>query len=321
MRSAIADSLASEAMALNGNMTGTHRSHKTSALRIAIGIATRGRPSVLRDTLQHLNEQSSAPDSIIVAYTGPQDIGDLQVVFPQVRFLQSSSGLTRQRNTILRALPDEDIILFLDDDFYLHSSYVSRILDIFTTHSDVVVATGHVVADGINSAGLTFEDAQAVLGVDTAMIRPRQVLNVFNAYGCNMALRLTPIREHHLSFDEALPLYGWYEDVDFSRQLSIYGRVVKISDAYGVHLGVKGGRQSGVRLGYSQVANPLYLARKRSVSWSYAISSMVSRSAKNLVKCLNPEPFVDRKGRLQGNLKAWRDLLDNEIHPTRIQDL
>ena len=40
------------------------------------------------------------------------------------------------------------------------------------------------------------------------------------------------------------------------------GKVVKIDAAFGVHLGTKLGRNSGLRLGYSQIANPLYLARK-----------------------------------------------------------
>jgi GT2 family glycosyltransferase len=185
----------------------------------------------------------------------------------------------------------------------------------------LVVATGKVLADGILTAGLTFADAKTVLRDAPPDDAAEPLRPVFNAYGCNMTLRLKPVRDHRLSFDEALPLYGWYEDVDFSRQLAHYGRVVQVPGACGVHLGVKSGRQSGVRLGYSQIANPVYLARKRSVSWTYAIASMSSRSLKNLVRSLYPEPFVDRRGRLRGNMKGWLDLCKGSLHPTRILDL
>ena len=77
-----------------------------------------------------------------------------------------------------------------------------------------------------------------------------------------MSVRLDLARRHRLTFDEQLPLYGWLEDVDFSRRVAGYGRVVKVSAARGVHLGVKAARQRGVQLGYSQVANPVYLMRK-----------------------------------------------------------
>ena len=45
----------------------------------------------------------------------------------------------------------------------------------------------------------------------------------FSGYGCNMAVRLAPMREHGLRFDERLPLYGWQEDVDLSRRLAAFG--------------------------------------------------------------------------------------------------
>lgn len=324
-----------------GGAGGPEAGASPAGLRVAIGIATRGRPEVLRETLQDLREQRRAADSVVVAYADPQDVGGLQESFPEVRFLQSLPGLTRQRNTVLRALCEEDVVVFLDDDFYLDSGYLERVEEVFAGDARVVVVTGNVLADGINGAGLTFGEAKAILAAGSNAggssstgsnaagggsrrrgdLRDARLREVFNAYGCNMGLRLGTIRAHGLSFDEALPLYGWYEDVEFSRQIAPYGRIVKAEDALGVHLGVKSGRQSGVRLGYSQIANPVYLARKRSVPLSYAMASMLSRSAKNAVRCLHPEPFVDRRGRLQGNLRAWGDLVSGRIHPMRILDL
>ena len=77
-----------------------------------------------------------------------------------------------------------------------------------------------------------------------------------------MIVRTAPVLAHGLRFDDNLPLYGWLEDIDFARSIAPYGRVVKSMLLRGVHLGVKRGRTSGVKLGYSQIANPLYMLRK-----------------------------------------------------------
>jgi hypothetical protein len=47
------------------------------------------------------------------------------------------------------------------------------------------------------------------------------------------------------------------EDIDFTSQLKRFGRVVGPSTLIGVHLGAKSGRENGIRLGYSLVANPV----------------------------------------------------------------
>ena len=290
-------------------------------LRLAVGIATHDRPAVLMEALAKLRLQQRRPEMVLVSHANPGDLGNAPERFPEVTFLKSPLGLTRQRNTVLQALSQEDLLVFIDDDFYLREDYLQRVERAFVEHPEVVVATGCVLADGINGPGLTFAEAERVLERSPRTAESSVLSPVFNAYGCNMCLRLAPVQTHHLRFDENLPLYGWYEDVEFSRQMALFGEVVKVSNAFGVHLGIKSGRQSGVRLGYSQVANPLYLARGASVPWTYALASMLSRSAKNLVRSAWPEPFVDRRGRLKGNLRAWIELLNGKIDPRCVEQL
>ena len=43
-------------------------------MRIAIGIATRGRPAILAETLSELRRQRRAPDRVIVCHVGPEDL-------------------------------------------------------------------------------------------------------------------------------------------------------------------------------------------------------------------------------------------------------
>jgi GT2 family glycosyltransferase len=119
-------------------------------------------------------------------------------------------------------------------------------------------------------------------------------------YGCNMAFRASAIRD--LKFDERLPLYGWQEDVDFSAQLRSRGRIIATNLVWGVHLGTKKGKISGVRFGYSQVVNPLFIVRKGNMSWRRALRLISRNILANVVKSVFPEPYIDRWGRLKGNV-------------------
>src|SRR5690606_30638203 len=103
-------------------------------------------------------------------------------------------------------------------------------------------------------------------------------------YGCNMAFRRSAIEG--VRFDERLPLYGWLEDVDFSAQAGRKGVLLKSETLVGVHLGVKGGRTSGVRFGYSQIVNPVYLLGKKTIGRRQAGANMLRTFAANHVKAL-----------------------------------
>jgi GT2 family glycosyltransferase len=184
----------------------------------------------------------------------------------------------------------------------------------------IVIATGLVLADGIGGPGFTPDAGRAILAHHTP--RTDGVRPTFSGYGCNMAVRLAPMREHGVHFDERLPLYGWQEDVDLSRRLAVFGSVVQIEAASGVHLGVKLGRGSGVRLGYSQVANPLYLSgKRRGYPFRRALSHIARNMAMNVLRSTWPEPYVDRRGRLLGNVLALRDLVVGRMIPERVLEL
>jgi hypothetical protein len=118
-----------------------------------------------------------------------------------------------------------------------------------------------------------------------------------------------------------MPLYAWQEDRDFSRRLNVHGRIVRARSLLGAHMGVTQGRSPGVKLGYSQVANPLYLLGKGTMR-PIETTILVGRNiAANLVKTLNPEPWVDRAGRLRGNLLALADAARGRVTPERILEL
>lgn len=290
-------------------------------MRIAIGIATRGRAAVLGEVLAELGRQTRAPDRVLVCHVGPEDVADLPARFPAVEFLRAQAGLPRQRNAILDAATDADAVLFLDDDFLPQPDYLAVLERVFQAHPGCVVATGTVLADGAKGPGITVAEGRAILAGDTPPADPLAATPHFNGYGCNMAVRMAPVRTHGIRVDEALPLYAWYEDIDFTRLLGRHGSILRLAGARGVHLGVKAGRVAGLRLGYSQVANPVYLARKGTFPWSHAIPSAARHCAMNLLRSLRPEPHVDRFGRFRGNLIALWDLLRGRAAPGRILEL
>jgi hypothetical protein len=107
--------------------------------------------------------------------------------------------------------------------------------------------------------------------------------------------------------------------VDFSRQLAPYGSIVKAAGLKGVHLGTKkSGRSPGKRLGYSQVANRIHIMRKGNMTPLQAFEGNLKNVVANLIHSLRPEPWIDRRGRLAGNVLALWDWVRGRVDPERI---
>ncbi|MEM0905715.1 MAG: glycosyltransferase [Pseudomonadota bacterium] len=287
-------------------------------MRIALAVATTGRRDTLRLTLPLINQQTRAPDRVILSVCDENDLdrAHLEATFADPVVIVGDKGLTKQRNRAVKAAADCDVIVFLDDDFLIAPDFLAEVEALMEGETRVTVATGTVIADGINGPGLSFEEGVRLLAGDGGADPAADPLTpTYGAYGCNMVLRLAPMRAHNITFDERLPLYGWLEDIDVSRRLAQHGDVVRSERLRGVHLGEKRGRSSGLKLGYSQVANPIYMVRKGNVRWRYGYGHLVRNVAKNTLRAFKPEPWVDRAGRLKGNLVAFWHLVTGRLKP------
>jgi hypothetical protein len=290
---------------------------------LILAIASAGRGPVLRRTLEQIATLADRPDAVWLSVPSgevdePALRAELAALLPiPSRVLSGPRGLCAQRNAVLEAAPPRAIVLFLDDDFLLGDGSVAVLRDLFATRPEVVMATGAVVTDGIIGPGFDHEAGLA------RMRRPEgaECVPIYNAYGCNMAVRVATAVGHGIRFDTDLPLYGWLEDVDFSRAMARHGTILRCDAMFGVHLGTKKGRSRGLPLGYSQIANPIHLIRKGTMSPRRAFRLMARNVAANLGRSFFPEPWIDRPGRLRGNLRALADLLRGRLAPTRILEL
>jgi GT2 family glycosyltransferase len=300
----------------DGSNLTSDRQQDSAMPAIAVVIATRGRPDIVAATLDHLlKTQILKPAAVVVSCTVHEDAGTAADL-PNVTVVTGPPGLAAQRNTALAALPTGiDVVVFFDDDFVADTNWLAAAARTFRDESRVQGFTGWVLADGIKGPGLTFDDAVHIVeATDRSPSWSR--IEPFSPYGCNMAFRLSAIGD--LRFDERLVLYGWLEDRDFGALVGKRGgRLIKCPSACGVHMGVKSGRVAGDRLGYSQIVNPIYMLRKGTMTVGQVAGQIFRNVSSNLAGAIRPEPFVDRRGRLRGNLLGFADVLRGRVEPER----
>ena len=284
-------------------------------LRIAVVVITSGRPDILLQVIPSLLAQTRRPDTLIVSAADPADVGQL-AGSGDISVLFGPKGACAQRNTALLALSEcSDVVVFFDDDFIAHPSWIERVEHIFCQRSCVDCVTGYLLADGVCRGGLSTQQGLALIssyaGTFEDMLQER-----YSPYGCNMAYRMTAIKA--MRFDERLILYGWLEDRDFGASLSKRGgQLIKTGKAIGVHLGVSRGRVSGRRLGYSQIVNPFYLLGKDNISLKGLVWHIARNVGMNALRFARPEPYVDRRGRLVGNMRGLWDVSRGLVEPER----
>lgn len=289
------------------------------SMKVAVVIATFGRPEHVTRLLARLEHQTRLPDAVIISAPDAEHVpGGIASTFP-ISTVFGRTGLPAQRNIALDVAGDRfDIVTFFDDDFVPEDTYLAGVSTAFERQPDWAVVTGQVLKDGATTAGLTWNEGVQVLR-EAGPAAETGGVDRLCGYGCNMSIRVAFIGD--LRFDERLVLYGWQEDVDFTSQLRAKGRVVALHSIRGVHLGVKSGRVSGVRFGYSQVANPIYLIRKGTVPLTFALRLVGKNILANLARSLWPESYVDRRGRLRGNLLALSHVARGRVEPEYILEI
>lgn len=290
-------------------------------MNIAVVIASLGRPASLAEIVDCLAEQSEPPAQVVLSVTEPGDAPPIDHPTLPVDVAIGPRGLCVQRNRGLdRLRPDIDLVVFYDDDFVPSRYALENIGRFFADHPGIAGADGLVLADGIKGPGIPAAEARRMVEAhdnraDAGALDPTRISHRFGLYGCNMVYRTTAIGS--LRFDEQLPLYAWWDDLDFGGRID--GELVNTTAFWGVHCGEKSGRDPNARrLGYSQVTNPIYMVRKGTVPAAYALRKLSSHILINHARALRPEPWVDRRSRAAGNWLAIVDIARGRVAPERI---
>lgn len=305
-------------------------------MKAFVVVATKGRSKETFTLLDYLERQTQTAAYVVIVGSEEKDVEGLDqhplVLNAQGSILLSRAGLTIQRNVGLDALlphvagldAKDWFVTFYDDDYRPASNWLECAAAAFAQNPTTAGLTGNVLADGVNSEfGISEADAVLYLSGNkpaenhwsTAM-QPKELSGL---YGCNMSYRGTVATT--LRFDENLPMYGWQEDADYSSRARSFGAVVHYPTCRGVHLGVSSGRTSGVRFGYSQISNPIFLVRKGSMSWPRALKLISKNFIANVAKTLLRVPIKDFPGRLKGNYLACVHLLTGKLHPQKILEI
>jgi hypothetical protein len=288
-----------------------------AALRVAVVIATKGRPAATAWAVRLLAQQTQRPDQVLLSATSAADLGPYDAHGLRIDELVGTAGSSVQRNRALDALaPEIDVVIFFDDDFAPERHWVEQCAALFENDSTLMGLSGRTLRDGATGQPVAWEEAVALVdGAQDAALEATPLRTGTDLYGCNMACRAEAIAD--LRFDERLVLYGWMEDKDFSRRLARRGRLAYSDSLLGVHLGMQGGRVSGRRFGYSQVVNAMYLCRKGVMSKKEAASNIVRALCMNCVKSVRPEAHLDRRGRLIGNVIGIAEMCLGSVKPER----
>ena len=300
--------------------------------RALVVVATRGRPLETKRLLTELSWQDSLPLYVVVVGTTMDDLPgvDEKMPYEMSLVLSEKAGLTAQRNRGLDELrrsrlvgATPQFVVFFDDDFRPAASWLRLASEAFHRDPDLAGLTGQVLGDGINGDAIGEEEAAEIIAGEapsrghwSAGATSRAVESL---YGCNMAV--TSAVAAVCRFDEALPLYGWQEDCDFTGQVRRLGQARIIPECQGVHLGVKSARTSGLRLGYSQIANPMRIYHRKNMTRLRLVRFVSRALMANLIRTLGGRKTVDYRGRLNGNMLALVDFMRGRCSPGRILDL
>jgi hypothetical protein len=292
-------------------------------MKIAVVICTLGRPVVLHDTVCSIQRQWLKPMHIFISAPSEEHVLPETLAFPGVSLVASPVGVTLQRNRALDTVgPEAQLVAFLDDDMELSESYLYEMSRLFSERPELVVACGTLLHDGGRSSLITRQEANRLCVEEDnkpEIPEPPGYAPLNWTYGCNMIARWATVAD--VRFDERLPGYAWLEDSDYGVRCTVgkHGPVTCVA-AKAVHLGWRGGRTSGLRLGFAQIVNPLYLWRKAKVFplWHVVVQYWLRCLGGNFVGILTRDTKWDRLGILKGNLLGFKHLLSGRCDPSEL---
>jgi GT2 family glycosyltransferase len=272
------------------------------------------RPEILHESVLCLKKQT-IPCPIFVSVPSDADVSVLTRQLPGIEIVYGTRGASAQRNRALRMIQgNPEFIAFFDDDMEVEANYMEELQRTYRAHRSIVLVNGANLAHGIYRAGtLTREIARQLIEDQLKKGLPQEnCVPALGGYGGRMSIRGFLLGK--VEFDERLPLYSFMEDYDFTLACRKFGDIAENPRALTVHIEVASGRVSLDKRGYSEVVNPIYIARKNGVGFRGALWGAFCVTLKNA----KAAAFSTEKRRFSGNLVGWRKLLVGQIDPEYI---
>jgi GT2 family glycosyltransferase len=292
---------------------------------VSVVIVSKGRPSILAETLQSLARQTMKPERIVLVVPSAEDLPE-HFWNDNVQTVVGPLGASVQRNEGIAVIPlSVRYVAFFDDDMELREDYLASAVAFLEANATVVGLSGHVLGNG----NVTREEGRARIDA----YQPKRDFQAkfqsegsgHTLHGCNMVIRRGVLE--YEKFDEELPLYSYNEDYDLSLRLEEYGRIGRFIGCISVHLETPSGRVREDMRGYSLVANNYYFLKHKSthlpapLAW---VRFWIVCVARPLLICLahlaKGDTSQDFRARLKGILIAVKDIFTGKSHPGRIRE-
>jgi len=230
-------------------------------LSFSVIICTYNRRKILEQGLLAWSRASQLPDQFIVVDATSDAANyrnDLVNKFPEL-FARSGSNYiitdkpssTRQRNLGIDLI-ETDIVCFADDDTFIESNYIEKILEVFANDVDHKIGGVNGVArgqfdnwsqrnyrkfrnyvrhhwgSGMQRIHIPKDQSQLFSPLPTSL-HSFPLIHIDRLWGANMSYRAELVKQHR--FDERFNQYGLFEDVDISARIGKTHKLVCRLDA------------------------------------------------------------------------------------------
>jgi len=256
--------------------------HKLSLFPgLTVAVCTYHRSLPLEQFLNSLELQDRLPEVLLIVDASPNDLTESmlkshpwqlhEIIY--LRVGHSLQGLTRQRNIALDWCTT-DLIAFFDDDIMLEPDCLKE-LEANIHNSDDIVGVGSRIINEDSKPGLMWDILNWMGAIPdltpgkyhrSGLIAPLRLLgshqggvNVDRLQGGCTIWRTSIARR--VRFSEFFHGYAQSEDLEFSRRIAQYGRLVVSGKAQVRHLHDIQGRPDQIVLGRMGIVNRHYIHR------------------------------------------------------------
>lgn len=290
-------------------------------MSLSIGIVTKDRPEILRDTLDRLSEIRIDDKVIVVDGSKDERTKKICQEYPLEYHKQEEGRRIRARNLVLEKC-DSQYIVFIDDDTIVSKNWYSSLKSTLEKE-DVVGATGKLEDESISLTGIPKKIRDFLFGSQQVFgeVRSNGVINgdffydekkeVDHLVGCNMAFDKEALLEVG-GFNEDYDVGNAYrEETEPSYKTSKRGKLIYNPEASVKHLNVEEAEKRENWMFYNPYLTKYFLHRNNIISGSSRISYILNKAARHTYYSLQSLANRDKSYLyyLLGEIRSFRDFI------------